>query len=727
MVLDDTHVHARDVAQRQTLERRDGLAGDEDLVTVLREVVEVDAKVLEEAEFDTHVHLVRELPLQLLVAEEAFGNRTGDTAGAAIVAAHGDVVLIEEAVAAHGVVTDHAVGGAELQPGDHGVVLQEGLVGGDPAHGDRREETEAVGRGELLRSVVTHVQLEEVAVVIGVGQTGRRTDDVVGDGGAAGFPVTAVGVHHRAHGVLLGERAGVVDTGLRVDRVAGAAVVAEAQRLRVLAAVGVGQRVVDVVDLRGVQAHGPRSVEDTAVIRVVGYLAVDGEALRHEAAEVVVDRQRRVQVLVRIGLESAVVHTFVSGTVHPVVGDDLAVVDAELADRRRADGDRGDTRGLVDEVTHHPVLVPAVHRTGDRHVDVFRVGSQVQGDRHVLGEVEVQVRTEAEAVHPRLRVVTEFLHRVVLHVTALVDVTDVQEVVHPVGTAADVRVETGLGSELLEHHTIVVVVAVEILAHLLDLLVVLLVAGQAEQRVLELRDQIVAELRIVAVVHEGLVAQLHVLPGVGALGLDHERGHGLVERQGEARLALLAAAGLDQDDTVRTADTVEGGRGGVLQDGEALDLVHVHRTHSVRSTLHTIHDDQRALAVGGGGTTQVHGRTITSRLTTTALHGGKTRDTTGERVVQTSGRRLAEFLRSHRGDSGGNRRLLLGTEGHHDGVFEKLIVSSQSDGEVRTRARLDALGRKTDAGDNEHCVFRDIAQDESTLVGRFRSIRGAFN
>ena len=270
-------------------------------------------------------------------------------------------------------------------------------------------------------------------------------------------------------------------------------------------------------------------------------------------------------------------------------------------------------------------------------------------------------------------------------------------------------------------------VAVEILTHLLDLLVVLLVARQAEQRVLELRDQLVAELRVITVVHEGLVAQLHVLPGVRALRLDHEGGHGLVERQGEARLALLAAAGLDQDDTVRTADTVEGGRGGVLQDGEALDLVHVHRTHGIGTTLHTIHDDQRALAVGGGGTTQVHGRTITSRLTTTALHGGKTRDTTGESVVQTSSRRLAEFLRSHRGDSGGNRRLLLGTEGHHDGVFEKFIVSGQSDGEVRTRARLDALGRKTDAGDNEHCVFRDIAQDESTLVGRFRSIRGAFN
>ena len=379
---------------------------------------------------------------------------------------------------------------------------------------------------------------------------------------------------------------------------------AEAQRLRVLAAVGIAQRVVDVVDLGRVQADGTGTVEDTTVIGVVGDLAVDGKTLRDQAAEVVVDRQRRVQVLIRIGLEAAVVHTFVSGTVHPVVRDDLAVVDAELADGRRADGDRGDTGGLIVKVTHHPVLIPAVHGAGDRHVDVFRVGSQVQGDRHVLREVEVQVRTQAEAVHPRLRVVTELFHGVVLHVTALVDVTDVQEVVHPVGTAADVRVETRLRGKLLEHHPIIVIVAVEILAHLLDLLVVLLVARQAEQRVLELRDQLVAELRVITVVHEGLVAQLHVLPGVRALRLDHEGGHGLVERQGEARLALLAAAGLDQDDTVRTADTVEGGRGGVLQDGEALDLVHVHRTHSVRSTLHTIHDDQRALAVGGGGTTQ---------------------------------------------------------------------------------------------------------------------------
>ena len=68
--------------------------------------------------------------------------------------------------------------------------------------------------------------------------------------------------------------------------------------------------------------------------------------------------------------------------------------------------------------------------------------------------MEIQVGTEAETVHVGLRVVSQFIEAQGLQVTVLVDVADVEEVVHLVGTAAEVGAQTGLGGEPLEHHAV---------------------------------------------------------------------------------------------------------------------------------------------------------------------------------------------------------------------------------------------------------------------------------
>ena len=53
-----------------------------------------------------------------------------------------DVILEQEPVATHRVVTNKTVRSSELQPGDVLVVLKERLVAGDPSKGRRREKTE---------------------------------------------------------------------------------------------------------------------------------------------------------------------------------------------------------------------------------------------------------------------------------------------------------------------------------------------------------------------------------------------------------------------------------------------------------------------------------------------------------------------------------------------------------------------------------------------------------
>ena len=75
MVLDNTHVHLRNVAWAYTLEWRDGLTGDEDLVTILREVVEIDSEILEETDLETEIHLLGKLPSYALVSKETFADR----------------------------------------------------------------------------------------------------------------------------------------------------------------------------------------------------------------------------------------------------------------------------------------------------------------------------------------------------------------------------------------------------------------------------------------------------------------------------------------------------------------------------------------------------------------------------------------------------------------------------------------------------------------------------
>ena len=73
------------------------------------------------------------------------------------------------------------VGGFEFDHADHVADrCEEFFVRDDVPHGDRREETEAVVGREVLRAVVAEVTLDEVAVVVVVGDTARNALMAVG-------------------------------------------------------------------------------------------------------------------------------------------------------------------------------------------------------------------------------------------------------------------------------------------------------------------------------------------------------------------------------------------------------------------------------------------------------------------------------------------------------------------------------------------------------------------
>lgn len=114
-------------------------------------------------------------------AEADRGVLAGRRAEIVFAAADHGFVVDETAVAADLVVAHQTVGGFEFDHADHVADrCEEFFVRDDVPHGDRREETEAVVGREVLRAVVAEVTLDEVAVVVVVGDTARNALMAVG-------------------------------------------------------------------------------------------------------------------------------------------------------------------------------------------------------------------------------------------------------------------------------------------------------------------------------------------------------------------------------------------------------------------------------------------------------------------------------------------------------------------------------------------------------------------
>ena len=84
-------------------------------------------------------------------------------------------VKVEETGTAVLVVPDQSERGPQLQEVDGLLVLHEILLGNDPTHGTCREEPVALLRGEILGAVVTGVEIDQIAVLVSIGQTPHIT------------------------------------------------------------------------------------------------------------------------------------------------------------------------------------------------------------------------------------------------------------------------------------------------------------------------------------------------------------------------------------------------------------------------------------------------------------------------------------------------------------------------------------------------------------------------
>ena len=186
--------------------------------------------------------------------------------------------------------------------------------------------------------------------------------------------------------------------------------------------------------------------------------------------------------------------------------------------------------------------------------------------------------------------------------------------------------------------------------------------------------------------------------------------HGEVGGVGHLGLALLGFLRGDEHDAVSGAGTVDGRSGGILQDGDGLDVVRVeHR----RVALDAVDEDQCAAAVDGTGTTDVEG-------------GGTSGLTVGQGDVE-----VGDGAFQHLGDVGGGTSFehfagdLLDRTGQvdllgravtdDDGFIQDSRVIPQGDADGGLAGDRHFYGLISDEGYDQDSILGNPVQDDGSL------------
>ena len=186
-------------------------------------------------------------------------------------------------------------------------------------------------------------------------------------------------------------------------------------------------------------------------------------------------------------------------------------------------------------------------------------------------------------------------------------------------------------------------------------------------------------------------------------------------------LSDLSVPGRDEDDAGGAARTVDGGRGGVLQDGDFLDGF---RSDGFEGTLDAVHQDERGISALQGGHAAEHdggggcrvavalGDVQAGHLALDELGG--IADVTGE-----------EVLALDRGDGRSDVSLALGTVADDDRVVQGQDV--RLDGEVDPGASADGFfqGLEADGGHRDDGVRLDTRDPVGTVDVGDGARRGA--
>ena len=218
-------------------------------------------------------------------------------------------------------------------------------------------------------------------------------------------------------------------------------------------------------------------------------------------------------------------------------------------------------------------------------------------------------------------------------------------------------------------------------------------------------------------VHAGVPAHGHGEAGVGIGGLAHldlflgvkgtgqvgsgtETGHNVILYMD----ALVALLGGHEDNTAGTgSSTVDSGGGGVLQDDDALDIVH----GSDGGAGNTVNNPQHGVTIAGTLATDDDGRG--GIRGTTVVGDGYTGNLALQHAFGVGHRTGSQFIGVVHDTHGSGQVLLLGlgtvTEGH--GFLQQFGIFHEDDVDVGASVDVHLLSHITQAGNFEDCVGRN--------------------
>ena len=212
----------------------------------------------------------------------------------------------------------------------------------------------------------------------------------------------------------------------------------------------------------------------------------------------------------------------------------------------------------------------------------------------------------------------------------------------------------------------------------------------------------------------GLAAHVHVVLAHQHVGILRPSVDAHITVVGQTRLSGLTFLGGDDDYAVGTLRTVDGGRGSVLQDFDALDV----RRCDVGEVgaLHAVDDEERLVGnVVGELILHVGERTLTTdvdghaRSGTTGVTGDvQARNLTLQGFHGVGCRRAHDVVGLDRGDGAGQVALLHRAVTDDDHFVEQLVVVLHADDEHRLIANVDFLSFESDIGDHQRGVCRSI-------------------
>ena len=678
--------------------RDDGI--DQHVGTVLVKQVNLGGQaVLEPAQLDADVAFVRHFPLGDLVGRRILID---------VAFALGIRTVIEPARIG-GIAADITVGIAEFQlrPPGQGF-LPPFLIGNDVANRGGREETEAFRRRELLRSGIAHVCLEEVFVLVVIGNAAHQTHAPVRET-VVGFVFPLVEQGHRRDMVVVPGPV-IIDRAFPIQAVRMAGHVTLGCRIRrIFHDAGTRDAGYPGIDKAGIQivpveVEGRRSLADrlgdTGHVGAEGELSAHGQALQ-DHVEALLEQQVRIKVRRR--------HLIVSRDIQFVVR--MTVIASPFGLSRR---DHTLAGGIGIIPVGDPFQDPGgiIGREGDgRGTEQGRNGGRsgrrpnadasahTVRDGRVLRDVEVQVRPVIQA----LEVVFRLVEALRLEDGAVLLVAQRDEITRTVRSAGNIEVGVRGMGDIPEQELVPVDIRItqriEVRCRRLEF-------GQVM-----VRDQLGPALRV-------LVGDIEAgNRRIGVHMLRQERGE--LESMGNGRIQLrfpfLAAPRRHENDTVRPFRTEDGGCRSILQDGDGGNLVGI---QGPERTFHAVDHHQGRRSVPAGYTADIDGGIVVAGLAG-RLQGHHAGKFTGDCLCDIGQSGIDNGLGLDLGDGAHDGFLPLDTVSDDDGFFQHRDRELHCDFEIRTRFERDILvsGR----GCQQHGSFRH-PQREAAVDVRRRSL-----